>query len=65
MIVVPGYYFVSLSLPVAVEYLLLVGLTYFFTVALYDLAIRCTNFTRFLFGTKPRPVPERPHPAIA
>lgn len=64
VIVVLGYYVLPSSLPVAVEYLLLVGLTYFFTFALYDLAIRRTNFTRFLFGMKPRPVYAPPRQAI-
>lgn len=65
VIVVLGYYVVPSSLPIAVKYLVVVGLTYFFTFALYDLAVRRTNFTRFLFGMKPRPIPERPRQAIA
>jgi peptidoglycan/LPS O-acetylase OafA/YrhL len=53
VIVILGYYIIPWALPFAVKYLLLVALTYAITLAIYDVAVRRSNVTRFLFGMRP------------
>jgi peptidoglycan/LPS O-acetylase OafA/YrhL len=55
VIVALGFYVVRWTAGPAVKYLLLGSLTYLVTIGLYDLAIRRSNLTRFLFGMKPQP----------
>jgi peptidoglycan/LPS O-acetylase OafA/YrhL len=55
VIVALGFYLAQWTAGPAVKYLVLGSLTYLITIGLYDLAIRRSNLTRFLFGMKPRP----------
>jgi glucan biosynthesis protein C len=65
VIVILGYYLVRWSLATGAKYLLLAAMTYLATFAIYDVVIRRTNLTRFLFGMRPRPRPESPQVAVA
>ncbi|HEX6384331.1 MAG TPA: acyltransferase [Anaerolineae bacterium] len=59
VLVILGYYVVQWSLAPGAKYLLLAALTYLLSFAIYDLAVRRTNLTRFLFGMRPRPKEEK------
>lgn len=52
VIVVIGFYVVRLKTGVTIKYTLIVTATLAITLLLYDLVIRRTNLTRFLFGMK-------------
>jgi glucan biosynthesis protein C len=61
-----AFFVVQWSLGVAAKYAIIVALSFAGTVLAYDILVRRTNVTRFLFGMKPRPnkardsVPIRP-----
>jgi peptidoglycan/LPS O-acetylase OafA/YrhL len=61
-----AFFVVQWSLGVAAKYAIIVALSFVGTVLAYDILVRRTNLTRFLFGMKPRPkkvgdaVPVRP-----
>ena len=61
-----AFFVVQWSLGVAAKYSIIVALSFAGTVLAYDILVRRTNVTRFLFGMKPRPqkvrdtVPIRP-----
>lgn len=52
LMVVIGFYLVKLRTPAIVEFFVLGITTFLATMALYDLLIRRTNVTRFLFGMR-------------
>jgi glucan biosynthesis protein C len=52
VIVVIGFYVVRLKVGITLKYTLIVAATLAVTLLLYDLVIRRTNLTRFLFGMK-------------
>jgi glucans biosynthesis protein C len=49
-----GYYLAVLDWPVELKYLAIVSSTAVATVVIYDLVVKRTNVTRFLFGLKPK-----------
>jgi glucan biosynthesis protein C len=53
VIVVVGYYVVQWSAGVLPKLLVILVASFLITLALYDVAVRCTNVTRFLFGMRP------------
>jgi glucan biosynthesis protein C len=53
VIVIIGYFVVQGTESIAVKYLLIVITSLAATTLLYDLAVKRTNLTRFLFGMKP------------
>jgi glucan biosynthesis protein C len=61
-----AFFVVQWSLGVAAKYAIIVALSFVGTVLAYDILVRRTNVTRFLFGMKPQPnkardsVPVRP-----
>jgi len=59
VLVILGYYVVQWSLATGAKYLLLAALTYLLSFAIYDVVVRRTNLTRFLFGMRPRPREDR------
>ena len=50
-----AFFVVQWSLGVAAKYAIIVALSFAGTVLAYDILVRRTNVTRFLFGMKPRP----------
>ncbi len=60
VIVVIGYFLVQGTESIALKYLLIVLASLAATTLLYDLAVRRTNLTRFLFGMKPLPKTRAP-----
>ncbi len=60
VIVLIGYWVVQWNLPVIAKWLLIVVLALVGTLLLYDLFVRRTNATRFLFGMKPLAPVSRP-----
>jgi glucans biosynthesis protein C len=64
VIVILGYYLLPASLAIVWKYLLVVVLTYILTLGIYDVAIRRTNVTRFLFGLRPLPPKEEGRVAL-
>ncbi len=52
IIVAIGYYLVQLNLPIAVKYFMLTTLSGLVIFLIYDLLIRRTRLTRFLFGMR-------------
>jgi glucan biosynthesis protein C len=50
-----AFFVVQWSLGVAAKYSIIVALSFAGTVLAYDILVRRTNVTRFLFGMKPRP----------
>lgn len=63
VIVVIGYFVVQGTESIAVKYLLIALASFAATTLLYDLAVRRTNLTRFLFGMKPLPQARIPRPS--
>ena len=67
-IVIIGFYVVQWEVNALVKYLVIVLATLGVTLLLYDIAVRRTWLTRFLFGMKPRVArsketgPEAPRP---
>ncbi len=55
VIVIIGYFVVQGTESIAVKYLMIVIASLAATTLLYDLVVRRTNLTRFLFGMKPLP----------
>ena len=49
-----GYYIAGLDWPVELKYLTIFSLTVVATLLAYDLLVKRTNVTRFLFGMKPK-----------
>ncbi len=49
-----GFYIAGLSWPVELKYVTILSLTIVTTLLVYDLIVKRTNFTRFLFGMKPK-----------
>jgi peptidoglycan/LPS O-acetylase OafA/YrhL len=49
-----GYYMAGLSWPVELKYVTILSLTIATTFLVYDLVVKRTNVTRFLFGMKPK-----------
>jgi hypothetical protein len=49
-----GYYIAGLGWPVELKYLTILSLAVAATVLAYDLLVKRTNVTRFLFGMKPK-----------
>ncbi len=54
VIVAIGYYAVQWSLDASLKYFAIVAMALVITIALYDILVRRTNVTRFLFGVKPK-----------
>jgi glucan biosynthesis protein C len=52
-----GYYLAGLAWPVELKYVAILSLAIGATLLAYDLLVRRTNVTRFLFGMKPKTVP--------
>ena len=52
VIVIIGFYVVQWDLPALVKYVLISLATLLVTVLIYDIVIRRTQVTRFLFGMK-------------
>ncbi len=65
VIVILGYYLLPAALASVWKYLLVVVLTYALTLGIYDVAIRRTNGTRFLFGMRPLPRKEERRVAVS
>lgn len=63
VIVVIGYFVVQGTENIAVKYLLIVALSLAATTLIYDLAVKRTNLTRFLFGMKPLQRSRLPSPS--
>ncbi|GAA1286833.1 hypothetical protein Psi02_53340 [Planotetraspora silvatica] len=59
IVVAVAYGVVRWDAPIGVKYLAIVGASLILTVAAYDLLVRRTRPTRFLFGMRGRPAPER------
>ena len=55
IIVTIAFFVVQWGLGVAGKYAIIVALSFAGTVLVYDILVRRTNVTRFLFGMKPRP----------
>jgi hypothetical protein len=57
-----AFFVVQWAVGVTSKYLIIAALAYLGTIILYDLLVRCTNVTRFLFGMRPlrRKSPEAP-----
>ncbi|MFC4112420.1 acyltransferase family protein [Nonomuraea zeae] len=53
IVVAVAYFVVGLQAPILVEYLVIVALSLVLTVAVYDVLVRRTRVTRFLFGMRP------------
>jgi glucans biosynthesis protein C len=53
VIVVLGYYVIKLNTSVGLKYLIITTVALFTTLFIYDIFVRRTNITRFLFGMKP------------
>ena len=53
VIVIVGYYVVQWSAGVLPKLLVIMGVSFLITLALYDLVVRRTKVTRFLFGMRP------------
>lgn len=64
VIVVIGYYVVRSNAGVAVKFLVIAATSLVISIAIYDLVVRRTNLTRFLFGMKSLPRPAA-QPAIS
>jgi peptidoglycan/LPS O-acetylase OafA/YrhL len=54
VIVIIGYYVVQWNASVLVKFVTIVVASFVSTVALYDLLVKRTNVTRFLFGMRPK-----------
>ncbi|MFI6739740.1 hypothetical protein ACIBI9_43035 [Nonomuraea sp. NPDC050451] len=52
VVVAVAYFVVGWPVPIPVEYLLIVALALVLTVAAYDVLVRRTRVTRFLFGMR-------------
>jgi peptidoglycan/LPS O-acetylase OafA/YrhL len=67
VIVIIGYYVVQWSAAVLPKFLVIAGCSLVVSIALYDVVVRRTNVTRFLFGMRPLPrqpsAPEVPSPS--
>ncbi len=63
IIVMIGYFVVQLTAGIAVKYILIAAASFVVTTLLYDLLVRRTNLTRFLFGMKPLPKTRVPKPS--
>jgi peptidoglycan/LPS O-acetylase OafA/YrhL len=64
VIVVLGYYVVQWSVGVLPKLLVILAASFLITLAIYDLLVRRTNVTRFLFGMRPLRK-ETPEPSAA
>ena len=53
VIVIIGFYVVQWDTNVPLKFFTIVGASFVVTVLLYDLLVKRTNVTRFLFGMKP------------
>jgi peptidoglycan/LPS O-acetylase OafA/YrhL len=53
IVVTVAYFVVGWRAPILVEYLVIVALSLVLTVAVYDVLVRRTRVTRFLFGMRP------------
>jgi glucan biosynthesis protein C len=53
VIVIVGYYVVQWSVGVLPKLLVIMGVSFLITLALYDVVVRRANVTRFLFGMRP------------
>ncbi|GAA3564825.1 hypothetical protein GCM10022419_051860 [Nonomuraea rosea] len=53
IVVTVAYFVVGWRAPILVEYLVIVALSLVLTVAVYDVLVRRTRITRFLFGMRP------------
>jgi peptidoglycan/LPS O-acetylase OafA/YrhL len=64
VIVVTAFFVVQWAAGVTAKYLIIASAAYLGTIILYDLLVRRTNVTRFLFGMRPliRKSPETPTP---
>jgi glucans biosynthesis protein C len=65
IIVVLGYYLLPSPLATVWKYVMIVALTYVLGLGIYDVAIRRTNLTRFLFGMRPLPPREERKIAVS
>ena len=54
VIVIIAFFIVQWAAGVAVKYLIIVAASFLVTIILYDLLVRRTNVTRFLFGMRPK-----------
>lgn len=54
VIIIIGFYVIRWHAGVAVKYLVITTAAFIVTLALYDVVVRRTNVTRFLFGMRPR-----------
>jgi glucans biosynthesis protein C len=67
VIVIIGYYVIQWSTGVLPKFLVIAGCSLVVTTVLYDVVVRRTNVTRFLFGMRPLPrqpsAPEVPSPS--
>jgi len=59
IVVAIAFFVVQWSLGVAAKYAIIVVLSFVGTVLTYDILVRRTNITRFLFGMKPQPKKNR------
>ena len=64
VIVAIGFYVVQWTAGVLPKYLFIVVCSLVVSVVLYDLVVRRTNVTRFLFGMKPLPRPAAPEVVV-
>jgi peptidoglycan/LPS O-acetylase OafA/YrhL len=53
VIVIVGYYVVQWSAGILPKLLVILGVSFLITLALYDMVVKRTNVTRFLFGMRP------------
>jgi len=60
VIVAIGFFVVGWTAGVLLKYLVIAVCSLLVSIALYDLVVRRTNVTRFLFGMKPMPRPSAP-----
>jgi glucans biosynthesis protein C len=65
IIVVLGYFLLPSPLAATWKYVMIVALTYALGLGIYDVAIRRTNLTRFLFGMRPLPPREERKIAVS
>ncbi len=60
VIVAIGFFVVQWTAGVLLKFLVIAGCSLVLSISLYDLVVRRTNLTRFLFGVKPMPRPSAP-----
>lgn len=58
VLTIVGFYVVQWDMPLIIKFLVIVGVTVVVTLLLYELVVRRTRVTRFLFGLKVQPSPE-------